>query len=319
MRAACLTLRTQEGVATLADLPKLLVDEAFRSRVTAGVTDSVLRGFWSWYEELTDSSRSQVISPLMNKLRAFLLRPFVRNAIAGGHSTVDMSSVLDGGICLVRIPKGSLGEETTRLVGSLVVARTWQATTGRARTPQRQRKDASMVIDECHNFLNLPYPIEDMLAEARGFRVAMTLAHQHLGQLPRELREGMSTNARSKIFFNASPEDSRELSRHTTPRLSDHDLAHLGVYHAAVRLVLNGEEAQPFTMRTQPLPRAIPGRAREIRAAARRALRTRTTTPTTSGSSSSRPSPKPTTGSRPANRATGPVVRPRSTDPRRHG
>jgi hypothetical protein len=44
------------------------------------------------------------------------------------------------------------------------------------------------------------------------------------------LREGISTNARSKIFFNASPEDSRELSRHTAPRLSDHDLAHLGVY-----------------------------------------------------------------------------------------
>ena len=32
------------------------------------------------------------------------------------------------------------------------------------------------MIDECHNFLNLPYPIEDMLAEARGFRLAMTLA-----------------------------------------------------------------------------------------------------------------------------------------------
>ncbi|SES36314.1 helicase HerA domain-containing protein [Actinokineospora terrae] len=320
MRAACLTLRSQEGVATLADLPKLLADEAFRSRVTAGITDPVLRGFWSWYEELTDSSRSQVISPLMNKLRAFLLRPFVRDAIAGGHSTVDMGQVLDGGICLVRIPKGSLGEETTRLVGSLVVARTWQATTGRARTPQRQRRDASMVIDECHNFLNLPYPIEDMLAEARGFRVAMTLAHQHLGQLPRELREGMSTNARSKIFFNASPEDSRELSRHTAPRLSDHDLAHLGVYHAAVRLVLNGEEAQPFTMLTQPLPPAVPGRAREIRGVARRTARTRATEAATGGSATTgtRP-PRGSSGpSRPASRNE-PVARPRSADPRRNG
>ncbi|MBC6451694.1 type IV secretion system DNA-binding domain-containing protein [Actinokineospora sp. HBU206404] len=319
MRAACLTLRTQEGVATLADLPKLLDDPAFRSRVTAGVSDPVLRGFWSWYSELTDSQRSQVISPLMNKLRAFLLRPFVRDAIAGGHSTVDMPDVLDGGICLVRIPKGSLGEETTRLVGSLVVARTWQATTGRARIPQRQRRDASMVIDECHNFLNLPYPIEDMLAEARGFRVSMTLAHQHLGQLPRELREGMSTNARSKIFFNASPEDARELSRHTAPRLSDHDLAHLGVYHAAARLVLNGEEAQPFTMRTQPLPRAIPGRAREIRGIARRALRDRagTASPTTGSPSRppQQPGPaRPATGDR-RNRST---ARPRNADPRRH-
>ena len=323
MRAACLTLRTQEGVATLADLPKLLAEPAFRSRVTAGVTDPVLRGFWSWYEELTDSSRSQVISPLMNKLRAFLLRPFVRDAIAGGNSTVDMTRVLDGGICLVRIPKGSLGEETTRLVGSLVVARTWQATTGRARTPQRQRRDASLVIDECHNFLNLPYPIEDMLAEARGFRVAMTLAHQHLGQLPRELREGMSTNARSKIFFNASPEDARELSRHTAPRLSDHDLAHLGVYHAAVRLVLNGEESQPFTLRTQPLPGAVPGRAREIRGIARRALRNRTTSTTSPASGPHARPPQRPASSRPAVRdrvrdgRDQSADRPRSADPRR--
>jgi hypothetical protein len=330
MRAACLTLRTQDGpnaLATLADLPKLLADPAFRSRVTAGVTDPVLRGFWSWYEDLTDSARSQVISPLMNKLRAFLLRPFVRDAIAGGHSTVDMPGVLDGGICLVRIPKGSLGEETTRLVGSLVVARTWQATTARARTPQRHRRDASLVIDECHNFLNLPYPIEDMLAEARGYRVAMTLAHQHLGQLPRELREGISTNARSKIFFTASPEDARDLARHTTPRLSDHDLAHLGVYHAAARLVLGGEEAQPFTLRTQPLPRAIPGRARDIRALARRALRTaQRNHPTSTAPPGSTPQTRPArppaeTTARPGhaagNRRHQHTVGQRSTDPRR--
>ncbi|MGW5053972.1 type IV secretory system conjugative DNA transfer family protein [Actinokineospora sp. NPDC004072] len=318
MRAACLTLRGQHHVATLSDLPKLLADQPFRARVTAHVTDPVLRGFWAWYDGLTDSSRSQVISPLMNKLRAFLLRPFVRDAIASGPSTVDMSRVLDGGICLVRIPKGSLGEETTRLVGSLVVARTWQATTARARTPQRHRRDASLVIDECHNFLNLPYPIEDMLAEARGFRVAITLAHQHLGQLPRELREGISTNARSKIFFNASPEDARDLARHTAPRLSDHDLAHLGVYHVAARLVVSGEEAQPFTLLTQPLPPAIPGRAREIRGIARRTGQARATeiatyAPPTVGA---RQPHGPSSPPRIANQHK-PATRPRSVDPRR--
>ena len=299
MRAACLTLRAQDSVPTLADLPKLLTSEAFRARITAGLGDPVLAGFWEWYDELTDSSRSQVISPLMNKLRAFLLRPFVRDAIAGGRSTVDMTQVLnEGGICLVRIPKGSLGDETTRLVGSLVVARTWQATTGRARVPQRERPDASLVIDECHNFLNLPYPIEDMLAEARGFRLAMTLAHQHLGQLPRELKEGISTNARSKIFFNASPEDARELARHTAPRLSEHDLAHLGVYHVGARLVVNGAETEPFTMTTSPMCPAVPGRAKDIRAA----LRT------------GRPSPsRPAGSTAPPNRPT----RDRKTDPRR--
>ncbi|WP_432850634.1 helicase HerA domain-containing protein [Amycolatopsis sp. CA-161197] len=318
MRAACLTLRAQEGVPTLAELPKLLTSEAFRSRITAGLTDPVLRGFWEWYDALTDSSRSQVISPLMNKLRAFLLRPFVKEAIAGGRSTVDMADVLDhAGICLVRIPKGSLGEETTRLVGSLVVARTWQATTARARVPQRLRPDAHTVIDECHNFLNLPYPMEDMLAESRAFRNGFILAHQHLGQLSRELKEGLSTNARNKIIYSASPEDARELARHTAPRLSEHDLSHLGVYHTATRLVVRGEETEPFTMTTTPLRDLIPGRAREIRAVLRAQRRAHTsvsseaTAPHTGATAV-------TTTTRPAQ--TGlriPPTRPSNTDPRR--
>jgi hypothetical protein len=313
MRVACLTLRAQHGTTTLAELPKLLIDPAFRSRLTTGLSDPVLAGFWSWYDELTDAARAQVISPLMNKLRAFLLRPFVRDALAAGPSTVDLGAVLDGGICLVRIPKGSLGEETTRLIGSLVVARTWQATTARARIPQRQRRDAGLYIDECHNFLNLPYPIEDMLAEARGFRLAMTLAHQHLGQLSRELREGISTNARSKIYFTASPEDARDLARHTTPRLSDHDLAHLGAYHAAARLVLHGQETEPFTLTTSPLPPPTPGRARDIR----RALRTHTTpasgtstAPTQAGTTSPPPPAVP-------GRVAAGASQPHSIDPRR--
>src|SRR5699024_11955245 len=106
--------------------------------------------------------------------------------------------------------------------------------------------------------------MEDMLAEARGYRLSMTLAHQHLGQLGKDLKEGISTNARSKIFFNASPEDARELARHTAPRVSEHDLAHLGVFHAAARLVVNGEGTQPFTLATPPLPPALRGRARMI-------------------------------------------------------
>ncbi|WP_338596947.1 type IV secretion system DNA-binding domain-containing protein [Saccharopolyspora sp. SCSIO 74807] len=269
LRAGCLTLRAVSDTPTLATLPQLLTDPATRARHRDRVAaDPTLRGFWEWYEQLSDASRSQATAPLLNKLRAFLLRPFVVKAITAGPSTVDLTSTLDGGLCLVRIPKGSLGEDTTRLLGSLIVARVWQATTARAALPQRERRDAGLYVDEAHNFLNLPYAMEDMLAEARGYRLSMALAHQHLGQLPKDLKEGISTNARSKIFFSASPEDARELSRHTTPRISEHDLAHLDVYHAAARLVVGGAETQPCTVTTQPLPTAIPGRSRTVREAA---------------------------------------------------
>lgn len=264
-RAACLTLRAQASVSTLADLPRLLTEPAFRARLVSGLSQPTLNGFWQWYEQLSDASRSQLISPLMNKLRAFLLRPFVHRTLAAGESTVDLTRVLDGGVCLVRIPKGSLGDDTTRLLGSLLVAQVWQATTARAGLEPPQRRDASLILDECQNFLHLPFGLEDLLAEARGFRLSLTLAHQHLGQLDRGLREGIATNARNKVFFTASPTDARELARHTQPRLGEYDLTHLHAFHAAARLTAHSGETDACTLATEPLPEPIAGRATHLR------------------------------------------------------
>ncbi|MGW3956986.1 type IV secretory system conjugative DNA transfer family protein [Streptomyces sp. NPDC004752] len=272
MRAACLTLlkhreRTRQLV-TLADVPRLLSESAYRLRIIPALKDPVLRGFWDWYESMSEPSRAAVVGPVMNKLRAFLLRDFARRAIAAGPSTFDLASVLDGGILLARLPKGALGEETARLLGSFIVAGTWQAAAARARTPEHSRIDATLSIDEAHNFLTLPYPLEDMLAEARGYRLSMLLAHQHLAQLPRDLREGISANARNKVFFNASPEDAGALERHTLPTLAAHDLAHLGPYQAAAHLLTGGAESAAFTLTTRPLPPPVPSRAKDLRAAA---------------------------------------------------
>ncbi|MCX5206916.1 type IV secretion system DNA-binding domain-containing protein [Streptomyces sp. NBC_00237] len=274
MRAACLTLlrhaQATNRLVTLADIPRLLGESAYRIRMIPTIKDPVLRGFWTWYESLSEPSRAAVVGPIMNKLRAFLLRSFARQAIASGESTFHLPDVLDGGILLARLPKGALGEETTRLLGSFIVAKTWQAASARARTPEKDRIDASLYVDEAHNFLTLPYPLEDMLAEARGYRLAMKLAHQHLAQLPRDLREGISANARNKVFFNTSPEDANALERHTLPTLGAHDLSHLGPYQAAAHLLADGAETSAFTLTTQPLPPAIPGRSTELRAAAAR-------------------------------------------------
>jgi hypothetical protein len=65
------------------------------------------------------------------------------------QSSFDMGDILNGGALLVRIPKGQLGEDTTKLLGSLVLAQVWQATTARANTAPDRRRDATLIIDEC--------------------------------------------------------------------------------------------------------------------------------------------------------------------------
>ncbi len=274
LRAAALTLLHPANAhlppATLVDVPRLLSDERFRAAYTNGIGDPAgLGGFWAGYEQMGDAARAQVIGPLLNKLRAFLLRDYVRGTVASAASSFDMAAVLDGGLLLARVPKGILGEDTARLLGSFVVAQVWQAATHRARLGQQARVDAALYVDECQNFLTLPRSFDEMLAEARGYRLSLVLAHQHLAQLPRDLREGISANARSKMLFNLSPEDARTLERHVAPELSAHDLSHLAAYTAAARLVVGGAETPAFTIATDPPVPAIPGRADQVRAVSR--------------------------------------------------
>jgi hypothetical protein len=147
---------------------------------------------------------------------------------------------------------GPRTDDTARLLGSFIVAAVWQAATHRARLGQVARVDAALYVDECQNYLNLPRSFEELLAEARGYRLSLVLAHQHLAQLPRELRDAVSSNARTKVWFSMSPEDAHALARHVAPEVSEHDLAHLGVYQAAARIVVDGQETPACTLRTRP-------------------------------------------------------------------
>jgi hypothetical protein len=270
LRAALLTLTMYEPDATLADVPALLTSRERQAELVGQVEDSVLAPFWEWYGELSDGLRAQVTGPLLNKLRAFLLRGPVRAIVAQPKTTLDIPRAIDGGrLLLAKLSKGTLGEDTSRLLGSFVVARVWQAALARAGGEPERRVDCSLYVDEVHNYLNLPTPFEDIAAEARAYRLSLCLAHQHLAQLPRDLREALGANARTKVYFQVSRDDAGHLEREVQPELSAHDLSHLPRYTAAVRLCLDGEPTQAFTVTTRPLPTAFPSQAEAVRLVAR--------------------------------------------------
>jgi hypothetical protein len=254
MRAACLTL-TQIPGATLAEVPLLLTHFEWRRAIQLHLTDVVgVSAFWKWYDRLPEPQRAQHTAPLLNKLRAFVLRGPVRAIVGQAESRLDIGGLLDsGGLLLVRIPKGTVGEETSRLLGAFVITRVWQACMKRAARAEADRPDTALYVDEMHNYLVLPRSFEDLLAEARGYRLSLVLAHQHMGQLPREMRDALGANARTKVVFTCSPEDAFTLARHFAPELGEQDLSHLGAFQAACRPCVGGGQAQALTFRTLPL------------------------------------------------------------------
>lgn len=273
LRAALLTLTDPAGeaTATLVDIPRLLSERDWRAQLLARIDDPVgLEPFWAWYDGLSEPLQAQVTGPLLNKLRAFLLRRPVRAIIGQSKSTLDIPNVINGKrLLLAKLPKGTLGEDTSKLLGSFIVARVWQAALARAQVAPEQRPDAALYVDEVHNYMNLPTPFEDIAAEARGYRLSLCLAHQHLAQLPRDLREALAANARTKIYFQLSRDDAGHLEREMRPELTAHDLSHLPLYTAAVRVCKDGQPSRAFTLTTQPLGAGDPERAEAVRHTAR--------------------------------------------------
>ena len=240
LHAALLTIAGRPGM-TLCALPVLLSNPRFRRQAVSGLTDEVaLKPFWAWFDGLTDGERQQAIAPVMNKLRAFLLRLRMRAVIGQAQPAFDLHAVFtERKVLLMSLAKGLIGPEGSALLGSLAVSQLWQAALGRARVPSHARVPVMVYIDEFQDYLHLPTDLADVLAQARGLGVGLTLAHQHLAQLPSSLRSAVMANARSRVCFQLGTEDAR-LVASGTPEFDAIDLQHLGRYEAYMSLVADG-------------------------------------------------------------------------------
>jgi hypothetical protein len=266
LRAALLTL-LRHPETTLTEVPSLLLDRRVRQRLTRHLGDPVgLKPFWLEYDGQTDGQRLQMVGPVVNKLRTFLLRPTVRNVLGQSRSTIDLHEVMDRqGILLVNLAKGELGDETSRLLGAFVMSRIWQTAISRSSRPERWRADFNLYLDEFHDYLYLPQSIDEILAQARGFRLCLTLANQHYAQLHESTRQALTANARTRIVFQLGPDDARIAARDFEP-MTAHQLQSLDRYQMAVRLNIDGHTSPAFTGAALPMPEGLgEGHAAELK------------------------------------------------------
>jgi hypothetical protein len=298
LRTALLTLThttAHDGSAfTLCEVPELLLNPSFRRFVTAQASvPEPVRSFWLDYEQMSDGERAQVIGPSLNKLRALTTRSSLR-LILGQSRGLDLKEVYRSRqVLLVPLSKGTIGSETAQLLGSLLVASMWQTTLSRAAVAREKRRPVWLYLDEFQDTLRLAENVADMLAQARGLGLGLTMAHQYLDQLPRPIQAAVLGTARSHIVFQCEHDDARVLERRFAPALSAADLMGLGAYEIAMRPCVNGVTTAPVTGKTLPLdepvrdPRDLARASRErhgvARAEVEAALRSRLETGKSSG------------------------------------
>jgi hypothetical protein len=265
-----LTLARRQG-STLLDLPRLYLDPDFRAKVLADLDDPVgLEPDWRWFGLLPEREQATVIAPLLNKVRQFTARPVIRTMLGQATPPLSMGHLMaERKLLLVNLPKGLIGAETATLLGCLVLTALWQAATERAGRPQAERHPFGLYVDEVQDFAAAPIPWDEMFAQGRKYGLALTVAHQNLEQLPKELREVVLANARSKAVFALSSSDARVMERLFAPALTAADLQALDAYAIAALVALdNGSTAKPVTLTTLPPPLPL-GSREQVRHASR--------------------------------------------------
>lgn len=263
-RAAVRTLVLDPN-ATFNDLNLLLTDRRFRLVFMARVADPFLTAFWRAFNDLSDNDIAARTAPVLNKVRAISARPGLRRIFGQPHPSFDLGTHLNhGGVVLVPMNSGLIGHDAAALFGAVLLTQAWNTIQQRARIRAEQRHPLMIHLDELSRFASLPLPLEEVLSQARSYRVGMTMSTQHLHQLPQDLRHTVLANPRSRVVFQVGGADARLMASEFGTGLTAEDFTSLEPYEVLAQLHAAGRTQPAATLRTRP-PRPVIGDARLIR------------------------------------------------------
>jgi hypothetical protein len=235
-------------------LPRLLTDRGFRRQVVHQARDPVIRTFFAEEFEKYDARwRAEAISPILNKVGQFLASPLVRNIVGQTRPGLEVRALMDeGGILIANLAAGKIGEDNAALLGGLLVVAFQLAAMGRAEQSEEERRDFYLLVDEFQRFSNDAFAT--ILAEARKHRLALTLSHQYLDQVPPPITDAVLGNVGTLSVFRVGAPDTTRLVRELAPAFDGQDLVHLPNYRFCVRITRIGETLPAFSARTSLQP-----------------------------------------------------------------
>lgn len=252
-RNAALLLMSDPAGATFIDIPRVLVDEEFMKSKLRYVTDKNVYDYWTkeWPASMKSNDSGELVTWVVSKWGPFISNTMMRNILGQAQSGFNIRKIMDEGkILLVNLSKGKMGELNSKLLGMILVMKFQAAAMSRADTPEEERRDFCLFVDEFQNFSTDSF--ESILSEARKYRLSLLVANQFISQLTDRIREAILGNIGSIISGRIGITDAELLAKKFQPTFEAEDLAKLPNYQAVASVMINNMPSAPFSMKLLP-------------------------------------------------------------------
>ncbi len=238
--------------STLLAVTRMLSDKAFRKKVIEKIQDPVVKAFWvNEFVGYADKFASEAVSPIQNKVGQFLSTSLIRNIVGQVKSSINMLEIMDQGkILIMNLSKGRIGEDSSALLGAMMITKIQLAAMSRVNIPESERRDFYLYIDEFQNFTTESFA--NILSEARKYRLNLIMAHQYIEQLGDTVKAAVFGNIGTLIVFRVGAMDAEELVKEFTPVFTEEDLVNLPKYETYLKLMIDGITSDPFSARGLP-------------------------------------------------------------------
>ncbi|UGX94236.1 type IV secretion system DNA-binding domain-containing protein [Bradyrhizobium barranii subsp. barranii] len=233
--------------ATLHDVLRIFSDNEFRKRIARSLRNETVRTFLlKEFERFSFGYRADGTAPIQNKVGAFLADPLLDRILTAPARDLHIRQIMDAGqVLLVNLAKGNIGEDSSSLLGGLLVTTIGLAAFSRADIPATERRGFFVYIDEFQSFTTLA--LANMFSEMRKYRVGFTVAHQYLNQLEPDVRHAVLGNAGTVVSFRVGIEDAPYLAREFHGKFDEMDLLQLPNYRIYLKLMIDGIPSKPFS------------------------------------------------------------------------
>lgn len=251
--ATALVMDDPESGNTLLEINRVFVDKEFRNYKLSKTTNPLVKTFWKEVAEKAggEASLQNIVPYVSSKFDTFLSNEIMRPIVTQEKSSINMRTVMDEGkILLINLSKGRLGALNSNLIGLLMVGKILMASFSRTDTAEKDRKPFYLYIDEFQNVTT--DSIQTILSEARKYKLNLTIAHQFIGQLSEEIKKAVFGNVGSIAAFRVGAEDGEFLEKQFGPTFTQKDLINIDNYHCYLKLLINGQTSQPFSIATLP-------------------------------------------------------------------